>query len=251
MSNNLVSISPEKLFQNLKAAIENPSALRYATGSVPSGTIIPLDLSDAFQTFHFSAIALAASKGEYDALMYLAFYVIHQKKLWRSNLPGVGSFRTWEVYCDAMQALPYGLSKTGIKTKISTIRDMIRGGVTLENIVRVLAVAPMAGADVIDIEQPRLPPGGLPEAVENIIEAVEANGPTEATRYVADLAGRATFKVIAHSYSEKSGLFLFTIRTNDRPNNLTRDSECVVKGLGPLEAEWFEARLGRRGYRIR
>ena len=137
------------------------------------------------------------------------------------------------------------MSKSGLKTKVTIIGKLLEGGTSVENVVKILAVAPMAAWDVADTPQAQLPPGGMTEAVENIVEL----GPTEGIRYVADLEGRPTVKCIAHSYNEKAKKFLFTLRVNNRPENETYDCDCVVTGLGPLEVEWLESRLGRRGFR--
>jgi len=242
MSTDIVKASPEKWFGDIKAAIENPEELRYATGAVPSGSVIPLELSNAFENFHVRAIAHAASRGEHEALMYLSFYVIHLKRLWTAR------YRTWESYCDDIESMPYGMSKAGLKTKVTIIGKLLDGGVSIENVVRALSMAPMATGDVVNVPQEKLPAGGLPEAVMGMIETEH---PGEAIRYVADLEQRATLKCVAHHWNEKSGKFLFTLRTNDRQNNRTYDTDCVVSGLGTLEAEWFEARLGRRGFRAK
>jgi len=239
MSTDIVKASPERWYQDIKAAIENPEELRYATGAVPSGSIIPLELSNAFENFHVRAIAHAASRGEHEALMYLSFYVIHLKRLWTAR------YRTWESYCDDIESMPYGMSKSGLKTKVTTIGKLLEGGATVENVVRILSVAPMAAWDISDVPPEQLPPGGMTEAVENIVEL----GPAEGIRYVADLEGRPTVKCIAHHYDEKKESFYFTLRVNNRPENTTYDADCVVKGMGTLEAEWLESRLGRRGFR--
>lgn len=241
MITDIVRVSPERWFSDLKAAIENPEELKYATGAVPSGSVIPLELSNAFENFHIRAIAHAASRGEHYALMYLSFYVIHLKRLWTAR------YRTWEAYCDEIEEMPYGIVKSNLKTKVTIIGKLLEGGTSIENIVRLLATAKMAAGDVVNVPQEQLPPGGLSEAVDNIVEL----GPSEGIRYVADLENRPTLKCIAHHWDEKSGKFLFTLRTNDRENNRTYDTDCVVTGLGKLEAEWFEARLGRRGFRAR
>src|SRR3990167_8529958 len=237
MNTDIVKASPEKWFQDIRAAIENPDELKYATGTVPSGSVIPLELSNAFENFHVRAIAHAASRGEHEALMHLSFYVIHLKRLWTAR------YRTWELYCDAIEEMPYGISKTGIKTKVTTIGKLLAGGASVENVVRILAVAPMAAWDVSDTPQGQLPPGGMTEAVENIVEL----GPAEGIRYVADLEGRPTVKCIAHKYDSKREIFLFTLRTNNRPENRTYDSDYSIKNIGELESEWLASRLGGRG----
>ena len=239
MSTDIIKASSERWFGDIKAAIENPDELKYATGTVPSGSVIPLELSNAFENFHVRAIAHAASRGEHEALMYLSFYVIHLKKLWTAR------YYTWEAYCDAIEEMPYGMSKTGIKTKVTIIGKLLAGNATIENVVRILSVAPMAAGDVVGVPPEQLPPGGMTEAVENIVEL----GPSEGIRYVADLEGRPTVKCIAHHYDEGKEMFYFTLRVNNRPENTTYDADCVVKGMGPLEVEWLESRLGRRGFR--
>ena len=241
MNTDIVKASPEKWFQDIRAAIENPDELKYATGTVPSGSVIPLELSNAFENFHVRAIAHAASRGEHEALMYLSFYVIHLKRLWTAR------YRTWEAYCDDIESMPYGMSKSGLKTKVTTIGKLLEGGATVENVVRILSVAPMAAWDISDIPPEQLPPGGMTEAVENIVEL----GPAEGIRYVADLEGRPTVKCISHVYSAKTGKFLFTLRVNNRPENRTYDSEYIIKDVGELEAQWLESRIGRRGFRAK
>ena len=239
MSTDIVKASPEKWYQDIKAAIENPEELRYATGTVPSGAVIPLELSNAFENFHVRAIAHAASRGEHEALMYLSFYVIHLKRLWTAR------YRTWESYCDDIESMPYGMSKSGLKTKVTTIGKLLAGGATVENVVRILSVAPMAAWDISDMPPEQLPPGGMTEAVENIVEL----GPAEGLRYVSDLTGRPTIKCVEHRYDEKKRIFYFKLRTNDRPANQTYDSDLLIKDMGELQAEWLEARIGRRGFR--
>ena len=186
MNTAIIQASPEKWYQDICAAIENPDELKYVTGTVPSGSIIPLELSNAFENFHVRAIAHAASRGEHEALMYLSFYVIHLKRLWTAR------YRTWEAYCDDIESMPYGMSKSGLKTKVTIIGKLLEGGTSVENVVKILEVAPMAAWDVADTPQAQLPHGGMTEAVENIVEL----GPTEGIRYVSDLTGRPTIKCV-------------------------------------------------------
>jgi len=237
MSTALVKTSPESWLQDIKAAITDPKTLQYASGVVPGSNVIPVELSDAFNTFHIRAISHATTRGEHEALMYLSFYVIHHYKLFVAHGDG-----TWESYCDEIDSSPVGVSKSSIKSKVKDIQDLLDRGVSVDNIVRLMAIAPMSARTLPDVPHDKLPSGGVNEAAENIIEL----GPDEGMRYVADLEGRPTVKCIGHDYNKAKEKLLLKLRTNDRESGKTYDSDLVVSNVGEIEAEWMIAKMGRR-----
>lgn len=237
MSTALVKTSPESWLEDIRAAITNPKTLQYASGVVPGSNVIPVELSDAFNTFHIRAMSHATTRGEHESLMYLSFYVIHHYKLHVAHGDG-----TWESYCDEIDASPVGVSKSSIKAKVRDIQDLLLKNVSLDNIVQLLAIAPMSARTLPDVPPEKLPSGGVNEAAENIIEL----GPDEGMRYVADLEGRPAVKCINHKYDAKKEKLLLTLRTNDRGHDKTYDSDLVVSNIGQIEADWMIAKMGRR-----
>jgi len=237
MSTALVKTSPESWLEDIRAAITNPKTLQYASGVVPGSNVIPVELSDAFNTFHIRAISHATTRGEHEALMYLSFYVIHHYKLFVAHGEG-----TWEGYCDEVDASPIGVSKSSIKSKVKDVQDLLDRGVSVDNIVRLLAIAPMAARSLPDIPKDKLPSGGIEEVAENAISL----GPDEATRYLADLSGEPTLKCIEHRYDKNTKKLLLKVRTNDRVAGETYDDDYVIKDIEELQAKWLVARLGRR-----
>ena len=236
---SLVKVSPAQWLDDIKYAIEDPKSLQYASGAVPSGSIIPLELTDAFNNFHVRAIAHAASRGEHEALMYLSFYVIHLKKLFTAN----PSTPTWEAYCDWIDAMPYGVSKSSIKARVRDIQDLLDKKMSVENIVRILAIAPMAARALPDVPEEKLPAGGINEAADMIVELGASGG----TLYIADLEERTTVACIRHTYNPtKTRRFSFTLRTNDRANQKTYDTDYFISNMEPVHVKWILARFGRQ-----
>ena len=135
-----------------------------------------------------------------------------------------------------------GVSKSSIKSKVKDIQDLLDRKVSIENIVQLLAIAPMSARTLPDVPHDKLPSGGVNEAAENIIEL----GPDEGMRYVADLEGRPTVKCIGHDYNKAKEKLLLKLRTNDRESGKTYDSDLVVSNVGEIEAEWMIAKMGRR-----
>ena len=237
MSVSLVKASPQEWLADIKAAIEDPQTLRYASGVVPGGGVIPLAMTDAFNTFHVRAIAHATTRGEHEALMYLSFYVIHKYKLYIAYGNG-----TWEGYCDDIDSSPVGVSKSSIKQKVKDIQDLLDKNTTIENIVMLMAIAPMSARAIADVPPERLPDGGINAAASTIIEL----GPAEGRRYVSDISGSPTVKCIGHRYDEDKEILLLKLRTNDRENEKTYDTDLVINDIGEIEAVWLIVRLGRQ-----
>ena len=196
-------------------------------------TVISKDVVEAFRLYDSRATACLIAKSESEMMAYLNWYVIWKHRLWKAE------HDSWEAYCDRISEQPFGISKSDLKHKVSTIDEGLRRGAAIIHLAQALADKPYAVQQLVKTEDANLPEKSIQDTL------VRWQG-LNAGEAVADLklaSGKPTIvcREAIHDKQNSQILFKLMVRPPDDP---TYERDYVIKAVDEDEGEWIMDRLG-------
>jgi hypothetical protein len=198
--------------------------------------------------------AHATLSGEHEAMAYMALYVMWNKSLWRAE------HSSWADYCIEISRMPFGISDSTIKHKMSEIRKLLSAGASPETVVKALGKVPTAVTNFINVFvdgkgdnaifskqlAEALPAQVTPD--EYIRDTLAELGPEEAIAMVDRMAKRPSVWVEDATYNLREQKILFRLVVQD--DELGRaDTDCVVTNVPEWGKDALLWRLlGRKRY---
>ena len=179
--------------------------------------------------------AHAIARGEHEAMVYMALYVMWNKSLW------VARFNSWDDYCWDIDRMPFGVGFSSIKHKMSEIRKLLAAGASPETVVKVMGKVPTAMTTFINVFVDGkgdnavfarkfiddLPAQTTPD---DYLQDLAELGPVEAIAAVNRMAGRPSVWVSEADYNLREQKILFHLVVED--DELGRaETDCVISNV--------------------